>query len=55
MNEYPILGKNTTQDDLDEALYVLQQDDCTRFDLELYLLGGEDPEWNDTIPTDGPV
>ena len=54
-DEYPVLGHNTSQDDLNEALYVLRQDAYTHFDLELYRIGEEDPNWDDDIPTEGVV
>ena len=39
---YPILGKDTTEDDLREATYVLSRDTTTRLDMALYRISEDE-------------
>ena len=44
---YPVLGKNTTESEFEEALFVRGCDTCTRFDLEMNRLNENEPGWDD--------
>jgi hypothetical protein len=44
---YPVLGKNTTESEFEEALFVRGCDICTRFDLEMNRLNENEPGWDD--------
>ena len=51
------MGRDTSQaqENLDEALFVMRQDACTYFDLELYRIREENPDWDNDIKTEGLV
>jgi len=58
-DEYPILGKNTSWDDFREAEFVLTQNACTRYDLEVYRMkedsDEESSDSSDSNINDGPT